>query len=1561
MQLFATVEIHKSMSTMVDVLKNESKAKEDKYLEEIIDLGKKKKALENVVYKIELAKESRLKMHAKQNDPIAKDKKVNIAPIDYAALNKLIDLESLSLKSKKNNEAHDYYLQETKEHADPIRRIIEQARALNSIDEYLGCSKHMTGQRSQLTNFVSKFMGIVRFGNDHVAEVKGFGDYQIGNVTISQAPSKKAYRIYNRRNRFSMETIHLEFDELISMASKLFGSGPELQFMTPGTIFKQDEFGGVLKNKERLVAKGFRHEEGTDFKDSFTSVARLEAIRIFFANANKNMTIYQMDVKTVFLNDELREEVYVSQPEGFVDQDSPTHVYKLKRALYGLKQALRACIPDLVFAVCMCARYQARPIEKYLHAVKWIFQYLRGATNIGLWYSKDTSIALTTYANVDHAGYQDTRRSTFGSVKFLGDKLFRCSSKMQKSMEFDDLCHKILHEALTSQESSLNMQSSHTPLELFVKPKNFKESMLEPSWIEAMQEEIHKFERLQVWELVPCPDLVMLIKLNWIFKVKKDEFRGVLKNKSRLVAKGYRQEDGIDFEELVAPVARIEAICNRYDKKGTKSNQNQTKPSTKQKAWKSQQSKCMQTRSSSRLFSNPSSNSTPSTHPNLKGRNRRRSKQRIEEFNLDELSPPIVTMADQCIMAQLLQEPTEAYEDAIVVPAITADNFELKHGLLTLVRKKQFFGHDKEDPHAHRFDESFSEAWDRFKDLLQACPHHGFLELHQLDTYNALNSKDQDSLNSIVGGNFLDKMPRECLAIIESKSKVRYSCNKPIVAKVSTNPSTSGISHDVVELKDMVKALLLDKKSQNQSPAPVKAVEETYQAPAYQALAPQTQSVLKEDFSAYIKANDAVMINTETQGQSMQNQLTNLTDLITKFVNSNSASTSSSGTLPSNTIANPRSDLKAITTRSALVIAPVSAPKPNPKSSIPYPSRKNDESNRKKIDNQIEKFYQFFKDMSFKISFADALILMPKFASTLKALIGNKEKLSEMAQTSLNEHCSAVLLKKLLEKLGDPSKFLIPCDFLGMAECLALADLGASINLMPFSIWKILSLPDLTPTCMTLELADRSISRLVRVAEDVYVKEGSFHFLADIVVVDFDADPRIPLILGRSFLKTQRALIDVFEANYSDMTAKRIDVIDMACKEYSQEVLGFSDVIVRGIPTPYYDLIVSTTSSTLTPFENSDFLLEEVDAFHAIKDDHTSPEFYQPYLDPEGDILLLEAFLNDDPSLPPLNQGSYFPEVPKELKICDAKYDKSSIDEPSDVELKDQPPHLEYAFLEGDNKLPVIIAKDLSVEEKTAIITVLKSQKRAIAWKLFDIKGHASFYRRFIKDFSKIARLVTRLLEKDTPFIFSKECVEAFQTLKRKLAEAPILITPDWDIPFELMCDASNFAIGAVLEKRQDKHFRPIYYASKTMTEKKSNYNTNEKEMLAVEFTFKVIDTKGAKNLAADYLSQLENPHQNVLDPKEINKSFPLETLNLVSTRGNQSTLWFANFTNYHAGNFVVKGMSSQQKSKFFKDVKHYFWDDPFLFKICADQVIRRCASGQEAIEILKACHYGPT
>ncbi|GJW14028.1 reverse transcriptase domain-containing protein [Tanacetum coccineum] len=306
----------------------------------------------------------------------------------------------------------------------------------------------------------------------------------------------------------------------------------------------------------------------------------------------------------------------------------------------------------------------------------------------------------------------------------------------------------------------------------------------------------------------------------------------------------------------------------------------------------------------------------------------------------------------------------------------------------------------------------------------------------------------------------------------------------------------------------------------------------------------------------------------------------------------------------------------------------------------------------------MEKIFQIFQDLRFDISFADALLLMPRFAPTIKSLLMNKEKLLELAKIPLNENCSAMLLKKLPEKLGDPGKFLIPCNFSGMDVCHALADLGASINLMPFSFWKKLSLPELTPTRMTLELADRSITHPKGLAEDVFVKVGKFHFPTDFVVVDFEADPRVPLILRRSFLRTSRALIDVYgeeitlrvdnkavifnlnqttrySSTYDDSSINRIDVIDVACEEFSQEVLGFSNNSSCGNPTSSSKPILSSTTSLFTPFEGGDFILEEMETFLQTPDEFTDLD--DDFYDTEGDILYLEQLLNEDPSptLPP--------------------------------------------------------------------------------------------------------------------------------------------------------------------------------------------------------------------------------------------------------------------------------------------------------------------------------------
>nr|GEX33639.1 DNA-directed DNA polymerase [Tanacetum cinerariifolium] len=751
-------------------------------------------------------------------------------------------------------------------------------------------------------------------------------------------------------------------------------------------------------------------------------------------------------------------------------------------------------------------------------------------------------------------------------------------------------------------------------------------------------------------------------------------------------------------------------------------------------------------------------------------------------------------MVDQRTLAQLLQAPTEGYEDAIAVPAITAYNFELKHGLLNLVQNKQFFGHDKEDPHAHRIDESFSEAWDRFKDLLRACPRLGFLELHQLDTfYNALNSKDQYSLNSVAGGNTSYRPPM-------MSNQICPHGFPPV-------PNNQNVQLN--QRNNQNRFIPNQNQGYNFNQGPVYQPS-VFQPPAYQALAPQTQGVSKEDFLANFKANDAVMRNIQTQGQNMQNQLTNLTDLITKFVNSNGASTSSS---------------------------------------------------------------------------------------------------------------------------GDPGKFLIPCDFPRMAECLALVDLGASINLIPFSMWKRLSLPDLTPTCMTLELADRSMSRPVGVAEDVYVKIG--RSLIDVF------EGKLTLLVGKEAITFNLDQTSRYSANYSDMTAKRIDVIDMACEEHSYEVLVDEppEVELKDLP-PHLeyaflegddkfpviiakDLSVEEKTALITDFEPAvqhqrrvnpkihDVIKQEVIKLldsglidHIFDSSWVSPVHCVPK---KGGFTVIE---NEDNEL-------ILTRLVTRWRVC---IDYRKLNEATrkdhfpllfmDQMLERLAGNQYYCFLDGTfQRCMMAIFYDMI--EKT--MEVLMDD--------FSVFGNS-----FQRCLSHLKRMLKRCEDTNlcqnwekSHFIVKEGIILGHKISKQRIkvdkakvdvitklphpitVKAPILIVPDWDMPFELMCDASDFSIGAVLGQRQDKHFRLIHYASKTMTEAESNYTTTKKEMLAVvyafekfrsylimnksivytdhsflkylfakkdskarllcwvlllqEFTFKVIDTKGAENLAADHLS----------------------------------------------------------------------------------------------------------
>nr|GEX63205.1 reverse transcriptase domain-containing protein [Tanacetum cinerariifolium]GEY05511.1 reverse transcriptase domain-containing protein [Tanacetum cinerariifolium] len=421
----------------------------------------------------------------------------------------------------------------------------------------------------------------------------------------------------------------------------------------------------------------------------------------------------------------------------------------------------------------------------------------------------------------------------------------------------------------------------------------------------------------------------------------------------------------------------------------------------------------MRTCSSSNL---PVESSPNPTSSNTKHRNRRRSKQ---PFILEE--SPIDTMANQRTMAELLRTPTEGYAEAIVEDLVSKFINEFFPPLRTKNLRNEISNFQQ------RFDESFHEAWDRYKDLLRACPHHGFTELQQLDTfYNALNPVDQDSLNSAAGGNLLKRRTQDVLTIIENKSKIAKLTH-------AVNQQTSAVTTAMTSILKQFQA--------TQPPASVKAVEEIYVTCGgahlyYQCLAAggNTFPELRDNIQGYVAA---------------------------ATVNYNQGS----GHLPSNTIANPKGELKAITTQSGIVLD-------GPFIHIP-------------------------------------------------TLFINLEEDERVEETLTDQD-----LADYPQEVGDPRKFLIPCDFSEL-KCKALADLGASINLMPLSVWKKLGLPELISTRMTIELANRAICTLAGFTRDVFIPVGKFTFPADFVIVDYESDSRVPLILGRPFLRTTRALIDV--------------------------------------------------------------------------------------------------------------------------------------------------------------------------------------------------------------------------------------------------------------------------------------------------------------------------------------------------------------------------------------------------------------------------------------------------
>ncbi|CAN6562434.1 unnamed protein product [Malus baccata var. baccata] len=859
---------------------------------------------------------------------------------------------------------------------------------------------------------------------------------------------------------------------------------------------------------------------------------------------------------------------------------------------------------------------------------------------------------------------------------------------------------------------------------------------------------------------------------------------------------------------------------------------------------------------------------------------------------------------------------------------------------------------------------------------------------------------------------------------------------------------------------------------------------------------------------------------------------------------------------------------------------------------LPYPER----VIPKARDQQLKDFMQTLSKVQINIPLLDAIKKIPSYAKFLKEVCSSKKKLADLDRVVLTEQCSAVLLHKLLPKKKDPGSFNISCTIGNSNFKSALIDLGASINLMPFSVFQRLGQGDLKPTSIILQLADRSITYPRGVIEDLIIKVDNLYLPADFVVLDMDEDIQTPIILGRPFMATARTLIDVeagtltlrvqdqsvvfnlFEAAKrpaEQQDCMRIDVLDSMVQDsfYASSTTDQLLHVLRGeIGTDSEDESVLEyihaldraaetlpviVAADLTPTEEDKLLrvlrkyqdalgwtiadikgISPAICMHRIlmEDDVKPTVDAQRRLNPiMKEVVRTEVMkLLDAGMIYPISDSKWVSPtqvVPKRTGMTVIKNDNNELiptrlttgwrmcvdyRKPNAGTRKDHFPlpftdqMLErlagrafYCFLDGYsgyNQIPIapedqekttftcpfgtfayrrmpfglcnapatfqrcmmsifsglveriveVFMDDFSVfgdsfdqclhnlslvlercqetnlvlnwekchfmvkqgivlghsisskgieVDKAKIDVIAKLPPPTSVKGIRSFLGHAGFYRRFIKDFSKISRPLCNLLAKDAPFNFDAACLEAFNKLKSLLTSAPIIAAPDWGLPFELMCDASDYAVGAVLGQRKDKLPHVIYYASRTLNDAQLNYATTEKELLAVvfalekfrsylvgakiivytdhaalkyllskkdakprlirwvlllqEFDLEIKDKKGSENVVADHLSRLIIPAAKEADSLPLSESFPDEQLFAAQI----NTPWFADLVNYLATGVVHPDFSVQQKKKFLSDVKYYFWDEPYLYKYCPDQIIRRCIPEVEQDSVLRFAH----
>ncbi|XP_070025225.1 uncharacterized protein [Nicotiana sylvestris] len=655
-------------------------------------------------------------------------------------------------------------------------------------------------------------------------------------------------------------------------------------------------------------------------------------------------------------------------------------------------------------------------------------------------------------------------------------------------------------------------------------------------------------------------------------------------------------------------------------------------------------------------------------------------------------------------------------------------------------------------------------------------------------------------------------------------------------------------------------------------------------------------------------------------------------------------------------------------------------------------------------EEEYKKFFEMLKQIQVNIPLIEALKEMPGYAKMMKDLMSRKFDFHDLATVTLTQTCSSVVTRPVAEKLSDPGKFTIPCTIGNFAFAKALCDLRASINLMPLVIYKRLGIGRARPTSMLLQLADRTMKRPFGILDDVLIQVGKFVFPVDFVILDCKVDEEIPIILGRPFLAIGRALIDC-ETGELKMRLNDEEII-FNIQKSMRRPSEFANCSL----TDVVDVIVQSDDEVLTiedPLAACLTNLEEVNG----------EDLAEWVLALEG-----RGFWDRELEFEPLHLGKR--ETPPA---------KPSIKEPPKLELKPLPTHLRYEFLGPDSTLPVIISSGLLDVYVQQLLQVLKECKSAIGWTMADIKGISPTYcmhKILLEEGHKPSREHQRRLNPNMKEVVKKEVIKwldagiifsisdsnwvspvqcvpkkggmtvvkndnneliptrtvtgwricmdyrklAFEELKQKLVTTSIIVAPNWEQPFELMCDASDYAVGAVLGQRKDKLMHPIYYASRMLSGAQLNYTVTEKEMLAVvyviekkdskphlirwvfllqEFDLEIRDRKGTENQVADHLSRLEGA-ENAIEVEEILETFPDEQLLAIT---HQEAPWYADLANYLASGIVPHDLSSVQRKRFFRESRLYYWDESYLFRICLDNMIRRCVSEIEQSSILQACH----